>query len=150
MPIQLILTQSVDNLGKAGDLVTVKPGFGRNYLIPKGIAVLATKSAVKDLVEMKRQAEHKQEFVKAQVTELAEKLADVKIVIETLAGEDGKLFGSVTTLQIANKLKEKGFEVDRKTITVDDIRNIGAYKAQIHLHKEVKAEVDIEVIRKDS
>ncbi|MEZ4826944.1 MAG: 50S ribosomal protein L9 [Bacteroidia bacterium] len=147
--MQVILTQPVRNLGDRDDVVKVKPGYARNYLIPQGLAVMATESAKKALEETKRQAAHKVEFLKQQATEEAEKLNGVKIVIETLAGADGKLFGSVTAIQIANKLKEKGYEVDRKTITVDDIRATGEYTAVIHLHKEVKAEVAIEVLRKE-
>jgi len=147
--MEIILKQPVKNLGDKDDVVKVKPGYARNYLIPQGMAVLATKSALKDLAERQRQRGHKLEFIKNQAAEEAEKLNGLKLVIETLAGTDGKLFGSVTTLQIANRLKEKGFDIDRKTITLDDIRNTGEYTATVHLHKEVKAELEIEVVRKE-
>ncbi len=146
--MEVILKQPVRNLGDAGDVVKVKDGFGRNYLIPQGLAVMATESNRKALTEKKRQASHKQEFVKQQAAEIAEKLEGLKIQIETLAGADGKLFGSVTALQIANQLKDKGFDIDRKTITVEDIRAVGEYTATVHLHKEVKATLDIEVTRR--
>ena len=147
--MEVILKQPVRNLGDADDVVKVKNGYARNYLIPQGLAVMATASAKKAMEEKKRQAAHKVEFVKKQALEEAEKLANLKVVIETLAGADGKLFGSVTNIQIANKLSELGHDIDRKTITVEDIRTTGEYTATIHFHKEVKADVTIEVTRKE-
>ncbi|WNJ16719.1 50S ribosomal protein L9 [Pontibacter sp. G13] len=147
--MEVILKQPVINLGDKDDLVKVKPGYARNFLIPQGYAILATASAKKELAEKKRQAGHKQEFIKQSAEEEGAKLEQVSLAIETLAGADGKLFGSVTTIQIANHLKEKGFDIDRKQITVDDIRTTGEYTAQIHLHKEVKVAVKIEVTRKE-
>ena len=147
--MEVILKQPVRNLGDQDDIVAVKPGYARNYLIPQGFAVMATASAKKQLEEKQRQASHKSEFVKQKAQEEAEKLQGLKISIETLAGADGKLFGSVTAIQVASKLKEQGYEIDRRTITVDDIRNTGEYTAIVHLHKEVKAELTIEVFRKE-
>ena len=147
--MEVILKQPVRNLGDADDVVKVKNGYARNYLIPQGLAVMATASAKKAMEEKKRQAAHKVEFVKQQALEEAEKLANLKVTIETLAGADGKLFGSVTNIQIANKLSELGHDIDRKTITVEDIRTTGEYVATIHFHKEVKADVTIEVTRKE-
>jgi large subunit ribosomal protein L9 len=125
--------------------VKVKPGYARNYLIPQKMAILATSSNLRALEEKKKQAAHKQEHLKDQAQEVADKLADMTISIETLAGADGKLFGSVTSLMIAKELEEKGFEVDRRKITLDDIRTTGEYVATVHLHKEVKADINIEV-----
>jgi len=147
--MEVILKAPIRNLGDADDVVKVKPGYARNYLIPQGLAVMATASAKKALAERKSQASHKQEFVKQQAEAEAAKLEGVEVNIETLAGADGKLFGSVTALQIANKLKEKGLEVERKAITIEDIRNTGEYVAVIHLHKEVKAEVKVNVTRRE-
>ncbi|MCL4137621.1 UNVERIFIED_CONTAM: hypothetical protein GTU68_026782 [Idotea baltica] len=147
--MEVILMQPVRNLGDQDDVVKVKAGYARNFLIPQGLAVMATASSKKAVEEKKRQASHKQEFVKTQAEEEAAKLNGLKITIETLAGADGKLFGSVTGIQVASQLKEKGYEIDRKTITFEDIRSTGEYTAIIHLHKEVKAEVQIEVIRKE-
>lgn len=147
--MEVILLSPVRNLGDTNDVVKVKPGYARNFLIPQGLAVMATASAKRNIEEQQKQASHKQEFLKQQAQEEADKLADLKIEIETLAGADGKLFGSVTALQIANQLKDKGFEIDRKTITVDDIRNTGEYTAVIHLHREVKAEIEVVVTRKE-
>ncbi len=147
--MEIILKQPVKNLGDKDDVVKVKPGYARNFLIPQGMAILATASAKRELEEKNRQRAHKLEFIKSQAQEEADKLDGLKLAIETLAGADGKLFGSVTALQIANKLKDKGLDIDRKNITLDDIRNTGSYTAVIHLHKEVKAEVEIEVTRKE-
>lgn len=147
--MEVILTQPVRNLGEKDDIVKVKPGYARNYLIPQGLALMATTSARREMEEKKRQAAHKVEFVIQQAEAEAEKLAGVKVVIETLAGADGKLFGSVTAIQVANKLKEQGYEVDRKSITVEDIRQTGEYTAVIHLHKKVKAQIEVEVVRQE-
>jgi len=147
--MEVILTQPIRNLGDKDDVVKVKPGYARNYLIPQGLAVMATASNRKALEEKKRQASHKQEHIKQQAEDLASQLSGLKIKIETLAGTDGKLFGSVTAIQIANRLKDKGFDIERKTITIEDIRETGEYVAIVHLHKEVKAEIDIEATRKE-
>ncbi len=148
--MEIILKQPIRNLGDKDDVVKVKPGYARNFLIPQGLAVVATDSAKRALTEEKRQASHKESFVKQQATDLAAKLAAVKITIETLAGNDGKLFGSVTTLMIATKLKEEGFDIDRKAITIEDVRAVGEYSATVHLHKEVKAQVPVEVVAKEA
>ena len=148
--MEVILKQPIRNLGDQDDVVKVKAGYARNYLIPQGLAILATASSKKALEEKKRQASHKHEFVKQQAEAEAAKLEGLKISIETLAGADGKLFGSVTAIQLVNKLKEMGHEVDRKTLTFDDIRTTGEYTATVHLHKEVKAEIQIEVLRKEN
>jgi len=147
--MKVILKQAIRNLGDVDDLVKVKPGYARNYLIPQGLAILATASNVKALEEKKRQAAHKYEHIKQQAEEIASRLAGIKLEIETLAGADRKFFGSVTSLQIANRLKEKGFDIDRKTITLEDIRQTGSYTGEVHLHKEVKAEIEIKVSRKE-
>ncbi|MEL6193325.1 MAG: 50S ribosomal protein L9 [Bacteroidota bacterium] len=147
--MEVILKQPVRNLGDQDDVVKVKPGYARNFLIPQGLAILATASSKKALEEKKRQASHKQEFVKNQAQEKADSMEGTKILIETLAGADGKLFGSVTSLQIANRLKEKGFDIDKRSVTIEDIRSTGEYEATIHLHKEVKVQIPIEVSRKE-
>ena len=147
--MEVILKQPVRNLGDQDDVVKVKPGYARNYLIPQGLAILATASNKKALDEKKRQASHKVEFLRKQAQDKADELNGLRLTIETLAGADGKLFGSITPLQISNRLKDKGYDIDRKTITLDDIRSVGEYVALIHLHKEVKAEVEIEVIKKE-
>ena len=148
--MKVILTHSVSNLGSVDDVVNVKPGYARNYLIPKGRAIMATASSLKALEEKKRQAAHKQVFIKDQAADAAEQLQGLKITIETLAGADGKLFGSVTPLMIANRLKDKGFDIDRRKISSDEIRTTGEHIAIIHFHKEVKAEIQIEVVKAES
>ncbi|MFN0201707.1 MAG: 50S ribosomal protein L9 [Bacteroidia bacterium] len=147
--MDVILKQAVINLGEKHDVVSVKPGYARNYLIPQGIALPATDSNRRAVEELKKQAAHKQAFMKQQAESLAEKLGALTIEIETLAGSDGKLFGSVTNLQIAARLAEKGFDIDRRTITVDDIHEIGEYKAVVHLHRDVKATVPLVVKHKE-
>ncbi|MEL7339401.1 MAG: 50S ribosomal protein L9 [Bacteroidota bacterium] len=147
--MEVILKQPVRNLGDQDDVVKVKPGYARNFLIPQGLAVMATESAKRALEEKKRQASHKQEFLQSQAQEKADQLGGLELKIETLAGADGKLFGSVTSLQIANKLKEQGFDIDRKTIIIEDIRETGSYVAEVRLHKMVKAEIPVEVFRKE-
>ena len=144
--MKIILTQDVKNLGHKDDVVTVKSGYGRNYLIPQGKAKLATEGALKMLAEDIRQREFKLEKIKKDATEMAAKLDGIEITISAKAGASGKIFGSVTNLQIANALKEKGYDVDRRVIAVDDIKNIGSYTADINLFKEVKATVKLEVV----
>lgn len=144
--MKIILTQDIKNLGHKDDVVTVKSGYGRNYLIPQGKAKLATEGALKMLAEDIRQREFKLEKIKKDATEMAAKLDGIEITISAKAGASGKIFGSVTNLQIANALKEKGYDVDRRVIAVDDIKNIGSYTADINLFKEVKATVKLEIV----
>ncbi len=145
--MELILLHDVKSLGEKDDIVTVKPGYGRNYLIPKGYAALATPSAKKVLAENLKQAAFKQEKIKKDAEAIAAKLTDVKLSIGAKAGESGKIFGSVNTIMIADALKAKGFEVDRRRITFDvEPKMIGEYTANLNLHKEVKVKVAFEVI----
>ena len=148
--MEIILKQYIKNLGEKDDVVTVKDGYARNYLIPQGMAILATKSAKKMVEETLRQRAHRQEHLKNEAQALADQLEAVNIIVETLAGQDGKLFGSVTSLMVANQLKEKGFDIDRKQISFEsDIKSTGEYAATISLHKEVKASITIEVVAKE-
>lgn len=145
--MEVILKQDIKKLGEKDDVVTVKPGYGRNYLIPQGFAVLATESAKKVLAENIRQAQFKQEKIKKDATELAAKLEGLKLTIGAKAGETGKIFGSVNSIQIADALKKQGFEVDRRRITFDqDPKVLGEYVANLNLHKEVKVQVPFEVV----
>lgn len=145
--MEIILLQDVPKLGHKDDLVKVKNGYGLNYLIPKGLAVAATSSAKKIHSENLKQRAHKEEKIKLQAHEIAEKLTGVRLVVGAKTSTTGKIFGSVNTIQIAEALKEKGFEIDRKNITLpeDQIKEIGSYKATIRLHKEVKVEIDFEI-----
>ncbi|MCJ7449036.1 MAG: 50S ribosomal protein L9 [Bacteroidales bacterium] len=146
--MEIILLQDVNKLGMKDDLVNVKDGYGRNYLIPRGYAIAATQSVKKMHAENLRQRAHKEEKIKAEAQEIAAKLADVKIVVGAKTSSSGKIFGSVNTIQISESLKEKGFDIDRKSITLpeDQIKEIGSYKAVIKLHREVKVEIDFEIV----
>lgn len=146
--MEIILLQDVQKLGQKDDLVQVKAGYGRNYLIPKGFAIAATSSAKKMHAENLRQRAHKEEKIKAEAQELAAKMADIKIIVGAKTSTSGKIFGSVNTIQIAEALNEKGFAVDRKSISLpeDQIKEIGNYKAVIKLHRDVKVEIDFEII----
>ena len=140
--MEIILKDDVKGLGYKDDIVTVKPGYGRNYLIPQGLAVIASPSNKKMAEENARQASHKAEKVKNDAQAIADKMGDLTLEIPAKAGESGKIFGAVTTLQVADSLKERGFEVDRRKIYFnEDIKNLGEYTAEIDLHKEVKKEI---------
>ena len=145
--MKIILKEDIKNLGQKDDVVAVKNGYGRNFLIPTGKASLATESALKVLAENIKQSKYKQEKIKMQATEYAEKLNDTTLQILTKAGSNGKIFGSVTTIQIAQVLKDKGFEVDRRKIVVDDIKMLGEYTATINLHREVSVNINLNVVQ---
>ena len=145
--MELILKQDIKNLGEKDDVVNVRPGFGRNYLIPKGYATLATESAKKVLAENLKQAAFKQDKIKKDADAIAARLEGVKLSIGAKAGETGKIFGSVNTIQIADALKKEGFDVDRRRITFDvEPKSVGEYTANLNLHKEVKVKVTFEVV----
>lgn len=146
--MEIILKQDVNKLGQKDDIVNVKDGFGRNYLIPRGYAIAATPSAKKMHAENLRQRAHKEEKIKIAAQEMAEKMAGVKLVVGAKTSSSGKIFGSVNTIQIAESLREKGFEVDRRSITLpeDQIKEIGNYKAVVKLHREVKVEIEFEIV----
>ena len=145
--MQLILKEDILNLGFKGDVVNVKKGYGRNYLIPQGKAVIASESALKMLAEDNRQRAHKLAKIKADAEALAASLNGVSISIATKASESGKVFGSVTSVQIADTLAEKGFTVDRRLIALKEpLKELGAHKVVIKLHKEVSAEVEVVVV----
>lgn len=146
--MEIILLQDVNKLGQKDDLVKVKAGYGRNFLIPKGYAIAATPSAKKMHAENLRQRAHKEEKIKAEAQDLAAKMTDLRLVLGAKTSSSGKIFGSVNTIQIAEALKEKGFEIDRKSILLpdDQIKEIGKYIATIKLHREVKIEVEFEII----
>ncbi len=146
--MEIILLHDVPKLGHKDDLVKVKDGFGRNYLIPQGLAIAASGSAKKVHSENLRQRAHKEEKIKTEAQAMADKLADIKIIVGAKTSSSGKIFGSVNTIQIAEALKEKGYDVDRKNITLpeDQIKEVGSYKAIIRLHREVKVEINFEII----
>ncbi|MFZ4456330.1 MAG: 50S ribosomal protein L9 [Bacteroidales bacterium] len=145
--MKVILKEDVTNLGYKDDIVTVKDGYGRNFLIPQGKAVIASVSAVKVLEENLRQRAHKLAKIKADVQELAAKLEGISLTIGTKASSTGKVFGSVSNIQVAEALAKLGFEIDRKTIVIKDAaKELGSFKAVLKLHKEVSVEIPFEVV----
>ncbi len=145
--MELILKKDIKGLGYKNDLVDVKPGYGRNFLIPQGYAMMATPSNVKQRDENTRQAAHKAEKVKQDAQALADAIGAVKLTIPAKAGESGKIFGAVTPNQIADALKAKGHDVDRKQISINgEVKTLGDYTAEIDLHKDVKKEIAFEVV----
>ncbi len=145
--MEIILIQDVNKLGQKDDLVNVKAGYGRNFLIPGGFAVAASASAKKMHTENLRQRAHKEEKIRIAAQEIAGRLEGLKIIVGAKTSTSGKIFGSVNTIQIAESLKEKGFDIDRKNITLpeDMIKEVGSYKAIIKLHRDVKVEVEFEI-----
>lgn len=146
--MEIILTQDVNNLGHKDEIVKVKNGYGRNYLIPQGMGQLATESNRKVLAETLRQRAHKEEKIRTEATTLAEKLATTKLEVGAKVGESGKIFGSVNALQIAEALKKLGMDIDRKQISIDseNIKQLGTYSAGVKLYKDIKATVEFEVV----
>lgn len=144
--MQIILKTDIAGLGFKNDTVDVKPGYGRNYLIPQGFAVMATESNKKVVAENIRQAAHKAEKIKNDALAIAEALEQLTLTVPAKAGESGKIFGRVTNTQVADALKEKGFDIDRKKITIDDAKVLGSYNAIVNLHKDVKQTVKFDVV----
>ncbi|MBC7892068.1 MAG: 50S ribosomal protein L9 [Sphingobacteriaceae bacterium] len=145
--MDIILKTDIAGLGYKNDLVSVKPGYGRNYLIPQGYAVQATESNRKVQAENVKQAAHKAEKLKLDAETLAASIGDLTLEIAAKVGESGKIFGRVTTIQLAEALKVKGFNVDRKKITLDgDVKTAGNFTATLDLHKEVKHKVKFSVV----
>ena len=146
--MDVILKQDVERLGAKNDIVTVKTGYARNYLIPQGFAIAATDSARKVVAETIRQQSHKALKALEDAKAVAEKMAGVSVKIGAKAGESGKIFGSVNNIQVAEALAAAGYAVDRKNIDLgsDAIRDLGSYTAKVKLHKEVVAEIAFEVV----
>ncbi|MDI3527351.1 MAG: large subunit ribosomal protein [Tenuifilum sp.] len=146
--MEIILLQDVPRLGHKNDIVKVRNGYARNYLIPKGMAIAATESAKKVIAETIKQQAHKEAKIKAEAEELAKKLEGVKLTIGAKTSSTGKIFGSVNNIQIAEALAKQGFEIDRKNIVIaeDQVKEVGTYKAEIKLHREVKVSIEFEVV----
>ncbi|MFA6402033.1 MAG: 50S ribosomal protein L9 [Salinivirgaceae bacterium] len=146
--MEIILKQDIPSLGYKNEVVRVKDGYGRNFLIPQGVAILATESAKKVMAENLRQRAHKEEKVKQEALGLKEKMTDVKITIGAKTSTTGKIFGSVNNIQISEALQKAGYQIERKNILVkgDGIKEIGSYIAKIKLHKEVEFDLPFEVI----
>ena len=149
--MELILVEDVAGLGYKNDIVSVKKGYGRNYLIPQGKAIIASESARKVLAENLKQRAHKLAKIKADAEELAAKLAPVALTIATKVSATGTIFGAVGNIQIAEALAKLGFEIDRKTIVVKDtVKEVGSYTATVKLHKEVSVEIPFEVVAEEA
>jgi len=146
--MEIILKKNVDKLGYTNDIVDVKPGYGRNFLIPKGYAILATASAKKAHQDMMRQKAHKETKILNEAQEIATKLEQIVLTIPTKVGENGKIFGSINTLQLSEALKKLDFHIDRKSLTIKEetVKEVGIYHAVANLHKGVKPEFKFEVI----
>ena len=145
--MQVILLEDIANLGYKDDIVTVKNGYGRNYLIPQSKAIFASEPAKKVLAENLRQRAHKLEKVKTDAQTMADKLEGMALTIGAKTSSTGTIFGSVTNIQIADELAKKGFEIDRKTILIKEpIKEIGSYRATVKLHKDISVEIPFEVI----
>ena len=145
--MKIILKEDVHNLGYKDDVVEVKDGYGRNYLIPTGKAVIASQSALKVLAENQRQRAHKLAKIKADAEAIAASLADVKLTIGAKTSSTGTIFGSVNAIQIAEALEKAGFAIDRKVIDLKQaVKEVGNYVAVLKLHKEVSVEIPFEVV----
>ena len=146
--MEIILIKDVENLGYANDIVNVKPGYANNYLIPQGFAKAATASAKKVLAENLKQRAHKDAKILADAQALAEKIANLPLTFAVKA-EEGRIFGTITSADIAAALAEKGVEVEKKNVTVEAINTVGEYKAAVKLHREVKAEITLSVVAEE-
>lgn len=146
--MEIILKQDIPNLGYENEVVKVKDGYARNYLIPKGMAIMANETNRKVLEEVQRQKAFKEKKLREEAETQAKLLDKLELTIGAKAGTSGKIFGSVNAIQIADAIKEKGYEVDRKKIEVDGdaIKELGTYIAKVHLYKDIKAEVKFEVV----
>jgi large subunit ribosomal protein L9 len=146
--MQVILLEDVPSLGKTGDQVKVSDGYGRNYLIPKKKAILATEKGLKVIEHQKRQVQQRMEKAKRDAEKMAQQIATLSCTFAKTIGESGKLFGSVTSMDIENYLKENGMEVDRKKISLEEpIKNIGMFTVPIKLHPEVTAHLKVWVVQ---
>jgi len=146
--MKVILREEVRNLGHMGEIVSVKDGYARNFLIPQGLAVEANMGNVKELENEKKKIQLKAAKMKASAQELATKISAVSVQIQAKAGEEDKLFGSVTAMDIAEALKSKGFDVDKKKIVLDEpIKRLGDFKVDIKVFPEVSAQVAVSVVR---
>ena len=144
--MEIILKEDIIGLGYKNDIVNVKSGYGRNYLIPYGKAVIASESAKKELAEILKQKAVKLAKIKADAEALAEKLNAVSLTIATKVSTSGNIYGSVNSLQIADELQKLGFDIDRKLIQVKDVKTLGEYVATVKVHKEVSAQVAFTVV----
>lgn len=146
--MEVILKKDIEGLGNKNDIIAVKNGYGRNYLIPKGLAILATISVKKVHEENLRQRAHKEEKIKKEAEKLAEQLKGTALKIGTKTSSKGKIFGSVTNIQIADAIKKLGFDLDRRNITIKEeaVKEVGDYNATIKLHRDISVDITFEVV----
>ncbi len=145
--MEIILKQDLDKLGNVDDIVNVKPGYARNYLIPQGYAILATKTAKKIHEENMRQKSHKESKLRENAEAIAAKMEGLKIRVPAKTSSTGKIFGSVNTIMLSEALTKEGFDIDRKHITIkgDAVKEIGEYNASIKIYKNIRVSIDFEV-----
>jgi large subunit ribosomal protein L9 len=144
--MKVILKENMKNLGHQGDVVEVKNGYANNFLFPRGYALMATPGNLKMLEENNRQGAMKREKLKADALTLSEQLKDLAITIGMKAGANGKIFGSVTPLQVSQVLKTKGYDIDRRKIEIGDVKVLGTYEATLNLHRDVAVNISVEVV----
>jgi len=145
--MKVILMQDVEHLGEKGEIHEIADGYGRNYLIPQGMARVATDGAVKQLREEEKQQARKQAAKREEAVDLKDELESMQVVFSAKVGEENRIFGTITTQQIAVELANRGFDIDRRNIQLDEeIRTVGAYTARIQLHSDVEANLDLQVI----
>ena len=149
--MQLILRADVDNLGRLGDVVKVKPGYARNYLIPQRLAYAATKANLNIFEQERKRLQEKMDSIRREARSLGEKLEEAHVVMPVRVGEHDKLYGSVTTAMIADALARQGIDIDKRKIVLDNpIRSLGDYEIGVKLHHDIQAKVKVSVVRHDS
>ncbi len=148
--MEIILKEDIIGLGYKNDIVNVKSGYGRNFLIPTGKAVIASPSAKKQLAENLKQQAHKLEAIKAEAVKKGQTLEGVAVEIAAKVSVTGQLYGSVNAAMVAEALAKKGIEVDRKIVTMHDIKKVGEYEATVHFHKEVEVKVPVKVVAENA
>ena len=145
--MKVILKEDVKNIGSMGQIIDVADGFGRNYLVPKGLAVEANIKNMKSLEHEKKVIQEKAKKIKNQAQDLATKISNTTLVIKVKAGEEGRLFGSVTTMDIAEQLKNEGIDIDKKKISIEEtIKRLGSYAVKVRIHPEIVSEVNVQVV----
>ena len=146
--MEVILKKNVNKLGYANEIVKVKPGYGRNFLIPQGYAILATASAKKAHDEILKQKSHKEAKLQSEAQEIADKIANLDLSIKTKAGDNGKIFGSINTIQLSEVLKKEGYEIDRKSLKIKDepIKELGTFQAEVNLFRCITQVISFNVI----
>lgn len=148
--MKLILRADIDNLGRLGDIVEVKPGFGRNYLLPQGFAMVATEANIKVFELERKKLQEKMDKIRFEAEELAKKLVESRVILRVRVGEGDKLYGSVSNANIVEALAEMGLDVDRKKVILEEaIRSLGEYAVPVKLHPDVRCELSVAVVRHD-